>query len=99
DTKNVVQGTLDELTRIPEHIPLGQAFDSAIVASFGPDVPIRFVPEGAAIVELRTREHNAGINMLLVEVYMRITVEVTIIIPFDTEPEIVQTEVPISYLL
>lgn len=37
--------------------------------------------------------------MILVEVYIRIIAEVTIIIPFDTEPELVETDIPISYLL
>lgn len=99
DTVNIVQNTLQNLETIPEHIPLGLAFNSAIVASFGPDIPIRFVPAGAVKVDLSTRQKNAGINMLLVEVYIRIIAEVTIIIPFDTKPEIVDTEIPISYLL
>lgn len=62
-------------------------------------VPIRLVPAGAVKVDLNTRQKDAGINMLLVEVYIRIIAEVTIIIPFDTDSEIVETEVPISYLL
>lgn len=99
NTVNIVQSTLQEMQRIPEHIPLGQAIDSAIIASFGPDVPIRFVPVGAVKVDLATRQKDAGINMLLVEVYIRITAEVTIIIPFDTNTETVVTEIPISYLL
>ena len=37
--------------------------------------------------------------MILVEVYIRITAEMAIIIPFDTKPETVVTEIPISYLL
>ncbi|MEX2416044.1 MAG: sporulation protein YunB [Paenibacillaceae bacterium] len=99
DTVKIVQSTLQHLEAIPEHIPLGLAFNSAILASFGPDVPIRFVPAGAVKVDLNTRQKDAGINMLLVEVYIRIIAEVTIIIPFDTKPEIVSTEIPISYLL
>jgi sporulation protein YunB len=99
DTVKIVQTTLQNMKNIPEHIPLGQAMDSAIIASFGPDIPIRFVPAGAVKVDLNTRQKDAGINMLLVEVYIRIIAEVTIIIPFDTEPEIVSTEIPISYLL
>lgn len=99
ETKEVVTSTLERLTHVPEHIPLGQALDSAIIASFGPRVPVRFVPQGAAKIDLQTRQSDAGINMLLVEAYIRITVEVTIIIPFDTDTEIVQTELPISYLL
>jgi sporulation protein YunB len=99
DTVNIVQSTLQNLEHIPEHIPIGLAFNSAIIASFGPDIPIRFVPAGAVKVDLNTRQKDAGINMLLVEVYIRIIAEVTIIIPFDTKPEIVATEIPISYLL
>lgn len=99
DTVEIVQTTLQQLQRIPESIPLGLAMNSAILSSFGPDVPIRFVPAGAVKVDLNTRQKDAGINMLLVEVYIRIIAEVTIIIPFDTKPEIVETELPISYLL
>lgn len=99
ETVHIVQTALQELERMPEHIPLGRALDSAILSSFGPDVPIRFEPVGAVKVELNTRQQDAGINMLLVEVFIRVTAEVMIIVPFDTEPEQVETEIPISYVL
>lgn len=99
DTVNVVQHTLDELYRIPDYVPLGQAFNSVLIATYGPDVKVRFVPQGAVKVDLLTRQTDAGINNVLVEVYMRVTTEVTIIIPFSTETEVLQTEVPISYIL
>jgi sporulation protein YunB len=99
ETVKIVQDTLDELQKMPDYIPLGQALNSAILASYGPDVKIKFVPEGAVKIDLNTRQKDAGINMLLVEVYIRIITEVAIIIPFDTAPEVVETEVPISYLL
>ncbi|MFD2670756.1 sporulation protein YunB [Marinicrinis sediminis] len=99
DTVSVVQNTLNTLQKIPEHVPIGQAFDSAILSSFGPEIKVKFVPAGAVKVDLDTKQKDAGINMLLVEVFIRIMTEVTIIIPFDTEPELVSTEVPISYLL
>ncbi|OPA79980.1 sporulation protein YunB [Paenibacillus selenitireducens] len=98
-TKDVVESTLMNMKDLNEHIPLGQAFDSAIIASFGPKVPIRLEPQGAVKVELNTKQQDAGINMILVEVYIRIVAEVSIIIPFDTEPEAVETEIPVSYLL
>lgn len=99
NTINRVQGLLKDLSTMREHIPLGMAMNSAIFASFGPDIPIRMEPAGAVKVDLNTRYQDAGINMILVEVYIRIQAELTIIIPFDTEPEIVETELPISYLL
>lgn len=93
----VVQETLDELQKKPDYIPLGQAFDSAILASYGPDVKIKFVPEGTVKIDLETRQKDAGINMVLFEVFMRVITEMTIIIPFNTDIEVVQTEIPISY--
>ncbi len=98
-TIETVQSELTNLQDIPEHIPLGHALNSAIISSFGPRIPVRFEPQGAVKVELSTRQKNAGINMILVEVYIRVIAELTIIIPFDTEPELVETDIPISYLL
>lgn len=99
DTVEIVQTSLQQMQRIPERIPLGMAVNSAVLSSFGPEIPIRLAPAGAVKVDLNTRQKDAGINMLLVEVYIRILAEVTIIIPFDTAPEVVETEIPISYLL
>lgn len=99
ETINTVQTTLADIQNIPEHIPIGHALNSAIISSFGPRVPVKFEPVGAVKVELSTRERNAAINMVLVEVYIKVMAEVSIIIPFDTEPELVETEIPISYLL
>jgi sporulation protein YunB len=98
-TIDTVQKLLDNLKSSNEHIPLGQAMNSVILASFGPDIPVKLTPAGAVKVDLNTRVQNAGINMILVEVFIHITAEVTIIIPFDSEPEIVETEIPISYVL
>lgn len=99
DTINTVQNVLNDLKDIPEHIPVGQAMDSAIIASFGPKIPIKFTPVGAVKVDLSTRQQETGINNILVEVYIHVTTEVAIIIPFDSEPEVVESEIPISYVL
>lgn len=99
DTFKVVQTTLQDKHMLSESIPLGQALGSPLIASFGPNVPIRIEPQGAVKVDLNTREKNAGINMVLVEVYVHVTVEVAVIVPFDMEPEVIDTEIPVSYLM
>jgi sporulation protein YunB len=99
DTVSTVQNQLLRLKSMPEHVPLGQAMGSALLASFGPDIPVKLVPVGSAQVSLNTRYENAGINMILVEVYIRIIAEVSVIIPFDSEPEVVETEIPVTYVL
>jgi sporulation protein YunB len=99
DAVQIVQRTLEQLQQRQEYVPIGQALNSPILASIGPDVPIRLVPAGAVKVDLSTRQKDAGINMVLVEIYLRIITEVAVIIPFDSGTEIVQTDVPLSYLL
>lgn len=96
---DIVTKALEERVHIEEHIPLGQALDSAIISAFGPKIPLKFESAGAPRVELGTRREDAGINMLLITVFVRITAEVMIYIPFDTGPEVVSTEIPISYIL
>lgn len=96
---DIVQSALTNTMEKTDPIPLGEALDSAVLASFGPTIPIRFQPAGAVKVDLGTRQSDAGINMVLVEVYIRVMTEVAIIIPFHTETEVVQTEIPISYLM
>ncbi|MFC9711967.1 sporulation protein YunB [Paenibacillus sp. NPDC056933] len=98
-TMNIVQSTLQNVHMLKEKIPLGQALGSPVLASFGPSIPVRIEPQGAVKVDLNTRQQNAGINMILVEVYIHIIAEVAVVVPFDMEPETVDTEIPISYLL
>lgn len=96
---SVIQSTLQQLHNQRERIPLGQALGSPLIASFGPDIPIKIEPQGAVKVELNTRQKNAGINMILVEVYIHIVTEVAVIVPFDMQPQVVDTEIPVSYLM
>ncbi len=99
NTFKVVQATLNDVNQLSEHIPVGMALGSPVLASFGPKIPVRIEPQGAAKVELSTRQRDAGINMILVEVYIDVNVDVAVVIPFDMENEHVETEIPLSYLL
>ncbi|NMO95593.1 sporulation protein YunB [Paenibacillus lemnae] len=98
-TTQLVQETLESIHNRKEHIPLGQVLKSPIVASFGPKIPVKIEPQGAVKVQLDTRQQEAGINMILVEVFVHIVTEVAVVVPFDMEPQVVETDIPISYLL
>jgi len=99
DTIRVVERVLKEKEEVPEHIPIGHALNSPLLSSIGPRIAVRFQPAGAVKVDVNTRQMDAGINMLLVEVYIHIRTDIAVIIPFDEAPETVETEIPISYLL
>lgn len=99
ETIQTVRHTLDEVARLSETIPLGQALGSPLLASFGPSIPIKIEPKGDVKVDLNTRRQDAGINMILVEVYLRVRTELAVVVPFDMESQSVETEIPVSYLL
>ncbi|MFR9710334.1 sporulation protein YunB [Paenibacillus sp. MB22_1] len=99
ETIQTVRHTLVEVARLSESIPLGQALGSPILASFGPSIPIKIEPKGDVKVDLNTRQQDAGINMILVEVYLRVKTELAVVVPFDMESQTVETEIPVSYLL
>ena len=83
-----MQQTLKDSENFKEAIPIGQALDSTMLSSFGPRVPIRFQPIGDVQVELSTRKQDAGINMVLVEVYIKIKTELSVFIPLTPAPSL-----------
>lgn len=98
-TIDVVNRVLKEHEGVPEKIPIGHALNSPFISSIGPHVSVEFHPLNAVKVDVETKQSEAGINMLLVEVYVRIRTEIAVVIPFDKEPEVVETKIPLSYAL
>ncbi len=88
--------TLHDLKEREIKIPLGQAFNSNILAHFGPGIPVRLRPMGSATVDLEFEMQTAGINMVMVAVYAVIKAHVAIVIPFSVESGEVSTRVALS---
>jgi sporulation protein YunB len=90
--------TLMELSQEPVSIPIGQALNSNILAQLGPKVPITLLPMGAARADIDVRMYEAGINNVMIAVYLRIEADVRIVIPFSSDEAVVTTEFPITHL-
>jgi sporulation protein YunB len=98
-TVQTVERVLKEREQAVEHIPIGHALNSPLLSSFGPRVSVSFHPASAVKAEVGTRQTESGINMLLVEVFIKIRTDIAIIIPFDQAPDTLETEIPLSYAL
>ncbi|WP_025028427.1 sporulation protein YunB [Caldalkalibacillus mannanilyticus] len=90
--------TLMELYQQPVSIPIGQALNSNILSQLGPDVPITLIPMGAARADIDVRMQEAGINNVMIVVYLRIEADVRIVIPFSSDEAVVTTEFPIDHI-
>jgi sporulation protein YunB len=99
ETVRVVQEVLREKEELPERIPIGHALDSPLISAIGPQVAVRFHPISAVRANVETRQHEAGINHVLVEVFLRVRTDVAIVIPFDRQAESIETEIPLTYVL
>ncbi len=94
-----VQHVLTRLEARTIYVPALQGMGSAILATFGPAVPVRIVPIGSAQSEVEPVVHTAGINQTVHILYLHITAQVSVVVPFITQPVQVQTRIPIAYVI
>ena len=101
ETTSRIQNRLREFERenVQTSIPLGLATKNVFLEHLGPDIPVSFVPIGAVKTRLETGMKEAGINMVLVTVYIHVQVDLRVIIPFATEQQTVTTRLPVSEAL
>ncbi|MFD1039649.1 sporulation protein YunB [Virgibacillus byunsanensis] len=74
-------------------IPIGQATGNTVLANLGPKVPVHFEIVGSIESDVVHEVKEFGINAALVEIYIPVTVNVQIVIPFSTSTAKVSTKV------
>jgi len=101
ETTARIQNRLREFERedVRTSIPLGVATQNVFLQHLGPKIPVSFVPIGSVKARLETGMKEAGINMVLVTIYIYVEVSLRVIIPFATEEQTVATRLPISEAL
>ncbi|MFZ3576751.1 sporulation protein YunB [Virgibacillus sp. DJP39] len=77
-------------------IPIGQATGNTILANLGPKIPVNFEIVGAIESDLKMETKMIGINTTVYQLYVLVTANVQIVIPFSTEPAIVETRIYID---
>lgn len=74
-------------------IPIGQVTGSTILANLGPKVPVHFEIVGSIQSDIKYEMKEFGINAALFEIYIPVTVNAQIVVPFTTEPAEITTKV------
>ncbi len=95
-TTVATQNALLEISNRPFHVPLGEIFDNYLIATYGPKIPVRFVPAGRVNTVLVDSFESAGINQVRHKLYLDVVTEVRIIIPFFRQEVEVHTTVPLA---
>ena len=94
-----VQHVLTRLEDRTIYVPALQGMGSAILATLGPSIPIRIEPLGSAQSEVEPVVQTAGINQTVHILYLHIVAQVSVVVPFVTQPVRVDTRIPIAYVI
>ncbi|ASN04864.1 sporulation protein YunB [Virgibacillus necropolis] len=89
-------GDLAEKDPTVVEIPIGQAFDNTILANLGPRIPVNFEIVGAIQSDIVVDEKAVGINSVVYNLYVQVTVDVQIVVPFTTKTDTVSTKIYID---
>lgn len=74
-------------------IPIGQATGNTVLANLGPKIPVHFEIVGSIETDIVHEVKEFGVNAALIEIYMPVTVNIQIVIPFSTSTAEVSTRV------
>lgn len=74
-------------------IPLGQATRNTVLANLGPKIPVHFEIVGSLRSDVTHELKEFGVNAALFEIYIPVTVNIQIVIPFSTMTREVSTRV------
>lgn len=74
-------------------IPLGQATGNTVLANLGPKIPVHFEIVGNLQSDVVHEVKEFGVNAALFEIYIPVTVNMQIVIPFSTTTTEISTKV------
>ncbi|PAB58994.1 sporulation protein YunB [Anaeromicrobium sediminis] len=91
-----IQDNIKKIKTSSVSVPLGTVFKSQLLAKYGPRININVTPIGMSSVNFKTEFEESGINQTRHKIYLVVTTQVRIIIPFSSEAAKVQSEIPIA---
>jgi len=89
------QEELNFLTEEVFYIPFGQALSSYFLANLGPHIPITLAPVGYVNTTITDTFEQAGINQVRHKIYLEISADVQVVVPFMSTVTKVSTTIPI----
>lgn len=62
-------------------IPLGNIVNTELLSGRGPRIPIKLIPVGSVIIDVKNEFTSAGINQTRHQIFLDVTVHMTVILP------------------
>jgi sporulation protein YunB len=96
ETTLATQDALKAIEKEPLKIPLGEVLDSYLLATYGPEIPIKLIPVGKVNTYLNDTFEDAGFNQVRHKIYLEVFSEVRVVVPLISTNVEVHTTVPIA---
>ena len=91
-TEKYYEGKVD----IIYNVPMSIIYDVPILVGIGPKVPFKLDVLGNVFTEILTNIKDYGINNSLIEMQLKIKINVQIILPFSSKNIIVENKIPLK---
>ena len=91
-TEKYYEGKVD----IIYNVPMSIIYDVPILVGIGPKVPFKLDILGNVFTEILTNIKDYGINNSLIEMQLKIKINVQIILPFSSKNIIVENKIPLK---
>lgn len=90
-----VQEALNQLAEQSFSFPVGQAFKSPILASYGPRIGFKIRPLGVVKTRIEDRFEEAGINQTRHRIYLTMESNFLLVLPLVSQPLSISTTMPL----
>lgn len=95
-TSLLIQENLSDIDDSDLYIPLGNLFNSTILAGWGPKVKIKIMPVGTVQTEYSDNFITAGINQTKHRIVLDVKGKITVVVPLVSMSTEIVTSVPIA---
>ena len=89
----VTISSLNELVKVPIKIPLGAFSGIPLLAGVGPKIPLNVYPYGDVSCRFESKFISAGINQTQHKIYLYVSCNINVIIPFSSIKVLTNSEV------
>ncbi len=96
ETTLATQDALKAMEKEPLKIPLGEVLDSYLLATYGPEIPIKLIPVGKVNTYLNDSFEEAGFNQVRHKIYLDVFSEVRVVVPLISTNVEIRATVPLA---
>jgi len=91
-----VEKKVSDIDLMTTKIPLGNLLNQSMFSGLGPKIKIKMVPVGYAGIDVKNEFTSAGINQTKHEIYLEISMTISVLLPISSKSTSVKTQIPIA---